>query len=343
MQSDRAACALGTKAPPASAWASLKALNLVLNLLFYGIRALGCSRCDLLLANVAPRQQINALIQAFRARPLAIRPIGSPEIYGHEQREPEQSINFVTCHDGFTLNDLVSYDRKHNEPNGEDNRDGTDDNRSWNCGIEGPTDDPTVERLRNRQVKNFLTVTILSVGVPMLLMGDEVRRTQRGNNNAYCQDDETSWFDWTLLVKHAEVHRFVSLLNARRVLRDVEHERQRVSLDEFIRRARKAWHGVKLLQPDWSSRSHSMAFTAELRNEGLLIHLILNAYWEPLAFELPPVGEGGRSPWRRWIDTALDPPNDIVPWETAPPVPGNTYPTDARSAVVLLADIRPTA
>jgi glycogen operon protein len=114
----------------------------------------------------------------------ADRLIGSPEIYGHEEREPEQSVNFVTCHDGFTLNDLVSYNGKHNEANGENNRDGADDNKSWNCGVEGPTDDPAVERLRNRQVKNFLTVTLLSLGVPMLLMGDEVRRTQGGNNNA---------------------------------------------------------------------------------------------------------------------------------------------------------------
>ena len=131
--------------------------------------------------------------------PVADRLLGSPAIYGHEEREAEQSVNFVTCHDGFTLNDLVSYDRKHNEANGEDNRDGANDNRSWNCGVEGPTDDPAVEALRNRQVKNFLTVTLLSLGMPMILMGDEVRRSQSGNNNAYCQDNETSWLDWTLL------------------------------------------------------------------------------------------------------------------------------------------------
>ena len=115
----------------------------------------------------------------------ADRLIGSPEIYGHKEREPEQSVNFVTCHDGFTLNDLVSYNEKHNEANGEDNRDGANDNKSWNCGVEGPTNDPAVEKLRNRQVKNFLTVTLLSLGVPMILMGDEVRRTQHGNNNTY--------------------------------------------------------------------------------------------------------------------------------------------------------------
>jgi glycogen operon protein len=268
---------------------------------------------------------------------VADRMIGSPEIYGHEEREPEQSVNFATCHDGFTLNDLVSYDRKHNEANGEGNRDGSDDNRSWNCGVEGPTDDPAVEKLRNRQVKNFLAATLLSVGMPMILMGDEVRRTQGGNNNAYGQDNETSWFDWSLLANHADVHRFVTLLNARRLLRDVEHEKERLSLNQMLRRANKSWHGVRLGQPDWRDCSHSIAFTLELRQERLLVHLILNAYWEPLDFELPSVGS--RQPWRRWIDTFLDSPHDIVPWQTSPPVPGPTYRAQARSVVVLFADL----
>ena len=148
---------------------------------------------------------------------MAARLFGSPDIYGHEEREAEQSVNFVTCHDGFTLNDLVSYNHKHNEANGEENRDGTDDNLSWNCGVEGPTADPAVERLRTRQVKNFFTLTLLALGVPMLLMGDEVRRTQRGNNNAYCQDNEISWFDWTLLEQHRDLHRFVKMLIAHRL------------------------------------------------------------------------------------------------------------------------------
>jgi glycogen operon protein len=267
----------------------------------------------------------------------ADRLVGSPEIYGHEDREPEQSVNFVTCHDGFTLNDLVSYDRKHNEGNGEDNRDGNDDNRSWNCGVEGPSNDSVVETLRRRQVKNFLTATLLSLGVPMLLMGDEVRRTQLGNNNAYCQDNEMSWFDWTLLSKHADVHRFVTLLNARRLLRDIEHEQQRASLNELIQAANKAWHGVKLHQPDWTEWSHSVAFTAELRTEGTLVHLILNAYWEPLVFELPSVSNGEGDPWHRWIDTSLESPDDIAPWRVAPRVSGLTYRSEARSVVVLFA------
>ena len=266
----------------------------------------------------------------------ADRLLGSPGIYGPKEREAEQSINFVACHDGFTLNDLVSYNHKHNEENGEDNRDGCEENRSWNCGFEGPTDDPVIERLRNRQVKNFLTAVILSAGAPMFVMGDEVRRSQRGNNNAYCQDNYTSWFDWKLLSKHADVLRFVKLLIERRVMRDVEHERRRVSLSQVLREAKHAWHGVKLNQPDWSPSSHSLAISAELKNEGMLLHVILNAYWEDLDFELPIVTNGTEN-WRRWVDTALDPPHDICEWNTAAPVLGGTYRADARSVVVLIA------
>ena len=266
---------------------------------------------------------------------LSDRMLGSPQIYGHKEREAEASVNFVTCHDGFTLNDLVSYNHKHNEANGEDNRDGASDNRSYNWGVEGPTDDPAIERLRNRQVKNFLTVTIFSLGVPMILMGDEVRRTQQGNNNAYCQDNETSWFDWTLPAKRADVHRFVKLLNAQRLLRDEEPERQRLSLNQILRNAKKAWHGVKLGQPDWGESSHSLAFSVEAPKEKLLFHVILNAYWGPLDFELPQAGDRSQDSWRRWIDTSLDLPHDIVEWEWALPVPGRTYRAGPRSVVVL--------
>jgi isoamylase len=269
------------------------------------------------------------------------RMIGSPSLYGHKQREPEESVNFVTCHDGFTLNDLVSYDRKHNEANGEDNRDGADDNRSWNCGVEGPTENRDVDKLRTRQVKNFFTVMMLSPGIPMMLMGDEVRRTQGGNNNAYCQDNGTSWFDWTLLTKRADVLRFVTLLNARRVLRDVEYERQRVALNQLLRQADIAWHGVKLGQPDWSNSSHSVAFALRSMMERTLYHVILNAYWEPLEFELPSAADGGRSSWRRWVDTFLDSPHDIVERAQAPLVPGHTYRAEPRSVVVLFAGLEP--
>lgn len=271
------------------------------------------------------------------ARRFADRMIGSPEIYGHEDREPEQSVNFVTCHDGFTLNDLVSYDGKHNETNGEENRDGTNDNRSWNCGVEGPSDDPGIERLRNKQVKNLLIATLLSLGVPMILAGDEMRRTQKGNNNAYCQDNETSWLDWSLLPRHADVHRFVKLLAARRLLRGTTHERQRTSLTHLIRTANKTWHGVRLNQPDWTDQSRSFALTVELREERLLLHLILNAFWEPLEFELPSAGAGKGCCWRRWIDTAQHTPNDICAWEEAPDYREATYHAAARSVVALYA------
>jgi glycogen operon protein len=269
----------------------------------------------------------------------ADRLVGSPSLYGHKQREAEASVNFVTCHDGFTLNDLVSYDRKHNEANGEGNRDGTDDNRSWNCGAEGPTDDPAIEELRTRQAKNFLTVTLLSAGMPMLLMGDEVRRTQGGNNNAYGQDNETSWFDWSLLSEHADLHRFVTLLNARRVSREVRYEQDRVALSQLIRRADITWHGVKLHEPDWRPTSHSVALTTRRWRAGMSFHAIFNAYWEPLSFELPPPANGPGQPWRRWIDTFLESPQDIVDWGRAPPVAGTSYRAGPRSVVVLFTGL----
>lgn len=267
---------------------------------------------------------------------LADRLVGSPQIYGHKEREAEESVNFVTCHDGFTINDLVSYNQKHNEANGEENRDGANDNRSWNCGVEGPTDDPAIEQLRNRQVKNFFTITMLSLGLPMISMGDEVRRTQYGNNNAYCQDNETSWFDWGLVAKHADVHRFVRLLNARRLMYDVKPDEPHLSLDQLLRKGSRTWHGVRLGQPDWSVDSHSLAFTAHAPNTNLLLHMMLNAYWEPLNFELPPPGKNNDS-WHRWIDTGLDSPNDNVDWETALPIPGGAYRVGPRSVVVLIA------
>jgi glycogen operon protein len=270
-------------------------------------------------------------------RRIADRLLGSPEVFGREGREAEQSVNFATCHDGFTLNDLVSYNEKHNEENREGNRDGANDNCSWNCGVEGPSDDPSIEKLRNRQVKNFLGVTIMALGVPMILMGDEVRRTQRGNNNAYCQDNEISWFDWTLVDKHADVLRFVRLLAQRRLLRDEDAERERLTLNQLIHQAFKSWHGVTLNQPDWSDNSHSLALSVEVHKERLLFHMMLNAYWESLSFEIPAVDGGYDGPWRRWIDTSLDSPDDIVEWHHALPVSGDVYRVGPRSTVVLIA------
>jgi glycogen operon protein len=187
-------------------------------------------------------------------------------------------------------------------------------------------------------VKNFLTVTLLSIGMPMVLMGDEVRRTQRGNNNAYCHDNEISWFDWSLVEKHADILRFASLLIERRRLRAAEYEKQGLTLNQMLRKAKCSWHGVKIHTPDWSGHSHSVAFTAELQKENMLLHLILNAYWEPLEFELPPLDNGGM--WRRWIDTAIDSPHDIVPWQESPTISGSLYRAEPRSVVVLFAGVK---
>jgi glycogen operon protein len=180
---------------------------------------------------------------------------------------------------------------------------------------------------------------MLSAGMPMMLMGDEVRRTQRGNNNAYCQDNETSWFDWDLVAARSDVRRFVSLLNSSRVARDVEHEELRVSLSQLIRQTDVTWHGVRLYEPDWSDASHSIAFTSRFVHRRMVFHAMFNAYWEALEFELPPVVDSARDRWRRWIDTFLESPHDVVDWNHAPIVSGSTYRAEPRCVVVLFAPI----
>jgi isoamylase len=268
---------------------------------------------------------------------LADRLVGSPQIYGSKQGDAQENVNFITCHDGFTLNDLVSYNQKHNEANGENNRDGANDNRSHNWGSEGPTNDPDVEKIRNRQVKNYLAVTMLSLGLPMILMGDEVGRTQRGNNNAYCQDNEISWLDWTLVAKHADVHRFARLLNAYRRMRNFEPDLQDRTSNQLLKETNRSWHGVKLGEPDWSFSSHSLATSVAYPNQNLFLYLILNAYWEPLEFELPPVNKDRA--WKRWIDTTFDSPDDIVEWHSAPTVESPAYLAGPRSVVALFAPL----
>jgi isoamylase len=262
------------------------------------------------------------------------RLLGSADLYGHKHRDAQASINFVTCHDGFTLEDLVSYDVKHNEANGEGNRDGNDQNVSWNCGVEGPTTDPAIERLRNRQVKNFLAIDLLSIGVPMLLMGDEVRRTQAGNNNAYCHDDPTAWFDWTGPERHAETLRFTGgLIRLRRWLATLLDAPEGISLLDLLASASTQWSGVEIGQPDTSESSRSVALT--VRAAAGALHLIFNAYWEPLDFALPTL-ETGMAGWRRIIDTAQDPPGDIAAtFAEAATVAGPRYLAESRSVVML--------
>jgi isoamylase len=267
---------------------------------------------------------------------LATRLLASPDLYAHKEREPEQSINFVTCHDGFTLNDLVSYNEKHNDANGEHNRDGANDNYSWNCGTEGLSNDPEIEQLRDRQVKNFLAVNLLAIGTPMLLAGDEIRRTQQGNNNAYCQDNEISWFDWSLAERHAGLRRFVKLLLACRLDPGRDTEDRGATLAQFLGDTRLQWHGVKLDGPDWSPHSHTLAATMRGPRLGAILHLMLNAYWEPLDFELPPAPPECQGPWRRWVDTSRESPTDICDWHGGWPVTTAHYSVQPRSLAIFV-------
>jgi isoamylase len=266
---------------------------------------------------------------------VASRIIASPDIYQQPNRNANHSINFITCHDGFTLNDLVAYNDKHNQANGENNCDGTNANYSWNCGVEGATNNLDIETLRLRQIKNFLTILFTSQGTPMLLMGDEVRRTQLGNNNAYCQDSEISWFDWDCVNQQAGLLRFVKgLISFIQSLQIFQQERI-LATNYAPDKPHIVWHGTKLGQPDWSEESHLLAFTLLHPEQGEHLHIILNTDWEPLLCELPPPLKG--ETWHRIVDTSLPSPADFCEPKTAPRISGGFYQAAARSAVVLIA------
>ncbi|MGZ4959518.1 MAG: glycogen debranching protein GlgX [Methylomonas sp.] len=266
------------------------------------------------------------------------RLFASPDIYADERREPETSVNFITCHDGFTLNDLVSYNAKHNEANREYNRDGCGDNYSWNCGAEGPTDDPQINALRQRQIRNFLTLNMFAAGTPMLTMGDEACRTQLGNNNAYCQDNELSWFDWSLLDKHADIHRFVRLTIQLRDLLYTPKESS-ATLNLFFQQLHIEYHGTQLNQPDWGVDSHCLAILIAKLQRPYVIYFIFNSYWESLEFELPEWFQNTRLSWMRVIDTALPSPDDCVEAGDAAKIERYQYHAQSRSIVMLLAKL----
>jgi isoamylase len=269
---------------------------------------------------------------------LAARLVGSPDLFGHKEREAELSINFITCHDGFTLNDLVSYERKHNEANGEDNRDGAEHNLSSNCGHEGPSTDPRIEALRLRQIKNLLTLQFASLGTPMLLMGDEMRRTQYGNNNAYCQDNEISWLNWSFLQEQSELHRFTRELIRLRRDSGWSQSVADMPLSELLATARPRWHGIELDKPDFAAHSHSLAVTIHELEDRWRVHLIANAWREGLRFALPGPETGYRGRWRRLIDTSQAAPEDIFEVSEAPLIEGDAIFVEPYS-VVLLSDI----
>jgi isoamylase len=256
---------------------------------------------------------------------IASRLAGSADIYQARGQSPENSINFVTVHDGFTLNDLVSYNDKHNEPNGEGNRDGINDNLSWNCGSEGPTTDPEIAALRTRQLKNVVTILMLSRGVPMLLGGDEIRRTQGGNNNAYNQDNATSWFDWTMTDSNQELLRYVQRLIAFRKAHPALRRRHFYTGQVNERGlADITWHGTTLGNPGFDD-PHGRALACTIAGFGgdADLHVMMNMFWEPLDFEVPV------DPQRSW-HVAVD---------TFAPGPRETPDSDAMT---LLRDTRCT-
>jgi glycogen operon protein len=263
---------------------------------------------------------------------------GSPDLYQEYDRPAGQSINFVTCHDGFTLNDLVSYDAKHNEANRESNNDGTNANLSWNCGVEGTTANVVIERLRKQQIRNLLALTLLSVGTPMLLMGDEVCRTQLGNNNAYCQNNETSWFDWSLCQTNADALRFVRQVIHMRLHFDQMEKSGQTTFEDYLSKSRVEWHGVEIGKPDWGSGSHSLALSLHNLAGTQVRYIAINAYWEPLQFALPPVADGANGGWFRFMDTSLPTPVDIVEGVKGVRVDGSSYRVNPRSIILLYCD-----
>lgn len=261
--------------------------------------------------------------------PFASRICGSSDLYGRSGKGPECSINFVTCHDGFTLSDLVSYAWKHNEANGEGNRDGTYENYSANYGVEGECDDPAIKALRVRQIKNFLLTLAISRGVPMLMAGDEFGRTQHGNNNAYCQDNEISWIDWSLLEEHRDIFQFargvLALRRAYPVLR-----REAFYTDETIH-----WFNPYGKTPDWLNRSERR-LACLIREPGEpRLYLMFNADLQPIPFALPRLA--GASSWHLAVDTALHSGGDVFRANEERAL-GNavSYVVEARSSVVLV-------
>ncbi len=271
---------------------------------------------------------------------IAARIQGSPDIYG--DRGPRASVNFVTAHDGFTLRDLVSYNHKHNEANGEDNRDGMDENFSWNCGAEGETDNSEVKDLRERQIKNFLSLLMVSQGAPMLLMGDEIGHSKGGNNNSYCHDSALNWFDWEGLETHAGLFRFTRRLIAFRKAHPALRRRSYFHHRDVVGSGYPdiSFHGRELWQPDWSYEGRQLAclLCGEHCREGTepddMIYIIMNAHWETAWFDLPPLG--ARKKWHVAINTALRPPDDSHALGGEPVLPNQEQITVGPRSVLIL-------
>ncbi|MGL4649446.1 MAG: glycogen debranching protein GlgX [Caldilineaceae bacterium] len=266
---------------------------------------------------------------------LSMRLAGSPDLYPRADRNVRRTLNFITAHDGFTLNDLVSYSNKHNEANGEQSRDGHGDNRSWNCGAEGPTSNPAIERLRERQIRNFLTLLFCAQGTPMLLMGDEVRRTQRGNTNAYGQDNPISWFNWHDVERHAGVLRFVRELIRLHAELSLFHLTSYMHVGHHKGEPWAIFQGTDVGKFEFEPEARWLSWTLGHPTAGDQVHAMANAFWEPLEFELPALKRGQQ--WRQLIDTSLHSPHDIMRSEQAPPVTDQNMVLPPRTIVLLRA------
>lgn len=255
---------------------------------------------------------------------------GSDDLYQASGKGPECSINYVTCHDGFTLSDLVTYARKHNEANGEFNRDGPDASYSANYGVEGETDDAEIQATRERQIKNFVLTLFLSRGVPMLLGGDEFWRTQGGNNNAYCQDNEISWVNWDLLGEHEGLHRFVQSMITFRRSHCVFRE-EVFYTDEEIE-----WYDVNGKRPDWQDATkHQLAGLIQSAESGAF-YIMFNPDADAVSFALPAAPDGHA--WHLQVNTFAPPPSDIVDDGAEGPLENQQeYVVDSRSSVILMA------
>lgn len=274
---------------------------------------------------------------------LGFRLTGSADLYGDDGRSPYNSINFITCHDGFTLNDLVSYNTKHNEANGENNNDGSNENYSWNCGVEGETDDENIMLLRRQLIKNYICYLLFSSGIPMILGGDEFLRTQKGNNNAYCQDNEISWFNWDYLKKNRDIFEFFKKAIAFTKIYSVLQRRKfflGIDLDNDTY-ADITWYSPDLTRPDWENpevRTLCYQIDGEdVRSDIGHYHLffILNADVNPVKVKIPPLNENER--WFRAIDTSLRGSESFYPpHEEIPLISSDYYLASPRSTVILV-------
>jgi glycogen operon protein len=269
------------------------------------------------------------------------RLLGSPDIYRNIDDDPQKSINFITCHDGFTLWDLVSYNQKHNEANGEHNNDGNSCNFSSNYGVEGETRDPEILKLRMRQVKNMMLLNMYAMGTPMILMGDEVLRTQNGNNNAYCQDNEISYLNWNRSKRGEEMFNFVRKLISTRVNRGTRVDQDKLSirnLADAIEKNQVTWHGVEPYQPDWSPSSHSIGMCVYSESSESYYYMFINSYWEGLHIKIPNVPSNHSLKWRRVVDTSLPPPLDFAAEPEEMVKIGHNYYVASHSILVLISD-----